>query len=203
MGRIIGRALDQEGKPVADTIRQEHYMEARFVVPVTAQEQLSAAAIRADGKQFRLPSAFVQVLIGNAFLGQLDVNPMGGVPGSRNDHGKWEFTGLQVESDDSEGVMVRIAGESAVAGGPDEIGRRTDGRMWEHRVTLKWQGYADLKDGRIIRLAMIASGAERLRWGNTRFQLTTEPDVQHLMAGHPIDLDCGVRYGLFAEQSES
>ena len=70
---------------------------------------------------------------------------------------------------------------------------------WEHRVTLKWQGYADIKDNRVIQLTMLASGDERLRWGDAGFQLVTESDVQHLMAGHPIDLNCGVRYGLFAE----
>jgi len=201
VGRIIGRALDSDGEPIADTIRQEHYMEARFEVPVFVQEQLSVAANRAAGKRFQLPDEFAQALITHAFLGQLDVNPMGGVPGSRNDKGKWKFEGQQIESETSDVVKVYISGESDVEGGPDERGRRMDGRDWEHRVTLRWQGYADIKDNRVIQLAMLASGDERLRWGNARLKLTTESDVQHLMAGHPIDLECGVRYGLFAEPS--
>lgn len=77
------------------------------------------------------------------------------------------------------------------------------GRAWEHRVTLQWQGYADIKDDRAVQLAILASGEERLRWGNARFNLTTESDVEHLMAGHPIDLRCAVRYGLFAEPVSS
>ena len=53
-----------------------------------------------------------------------------------------------------------------------------------------------------VPLAMLAGGDERLRWGNPHFKLTTESDVEHLMAGHPIDLDCRVRYGLIAEPVE-
>ena len=128
VGRIIGRALDEDGQPVADTIRQEHYMEARFEVPVVLQEQLAAAVNQAAGKQFQIPSEFARGLITHAFLGQLDVNPMGSVPGSRNDSRQWEFTGQTVPSN-----------------------------------------------------------------------LSTESDARHLMAGHPIDLTCNVRYGLVAE----
>lgn len=55
----------------------------------------------------------------------------------------------------------------------------------------------------MIQLSMLASGNERLRWGNARFQLTTESDAEHLMAGHPIDLQCGVRYGLCAKPNSA
>jgi hypothetical protein len=199
VGRIIGRALDKNGKPVADTIRQENYMEARFEMPVSVQEQLSFAAKQANGDRFQLPSDFARAVIAHAYLGQLDVNPLGGVPGSRNADRKWEFSGQRIDSDDSNVVRLQITGQSDVEGGPDGLARRTDGRMWEHRVTLAWQGYVDIKNDRVVLLTMLADGDERLRWGNARFQLTTEADVRHLMAGHPIDLNGGVRYGLFAE----
>jgi hypothetical protein len=198
-GRIIGRALDEEGTPVADTSRQEHYLEARFEVPVFAQVQLSTAAKQAAGKRFRLPNEFARVLVANAFLGQLDVDPMGGVPGSRNDRASWEFTGQQIPSDDTGVISIHITGQSDVEGGPDEIGRRTDGRVWKHGVRLTWQGYANIKDNRVIQLSMLAGGEERLRWNNASFQLMNDAEVQHLMAGHPINLNCDVRYGLFAE----
>ena len=200
VGRIIGRPLDDSGKPIADTIRQEHYMESRFELPVSHQEQFVAAAKQAEGKRFRIPSPFARDLVRPAFLGQLDVNPLGGVPGSRNDAGKWEFSGQAVPTADSDIVRIHIDGESHVEGGRDE-GRnlRSDGRMWEHRVTLTWQGYVDCRDNRVTQLVMAAHGDERLRWGNARFHLRGESDAEHLMAGHPIDLECTVRYGLFAE----
>ena len=38
--RLVGRALEKDGKPVADTLRQEHYVEDRFHVPVAMQESI-------------------------------------------------------------------------------------------------------------------------------------------------------------------
>ena len=198
VGRIIGRALDEDGNPVADTRRQEHYMEARFEMPVPAQQRLSLAAKQAGRQPFPLPDEFTRALIAPAFLGQLDVNPLGLVPGSRNLQRDWEFTGRLVESGDANVIRIGITGKSDVKGA-DEQGRRTDGRFWEHRVTLNWQGYADIDHDRLVQLAMRARGDEQLRWGNRRFHAITEADVEHLMAGHPIDLRCGVRYALVAE----
>ena len=117
VGRIIGRALGEDGKPIADTIRQEHYMEARFEIPVVVQEQLASAVKGAGGKRFRVPSRFARSLITHAYLGQLDVNPLGDVPGSRNEHRDWEFFGQEFQSLDSErreftfraGLMSKVA----------------------------------------------------------------------------------------------
>jgi hypothetical protein len=200
VGRMIGRALDSQGQPIPDTIRQEHYMEARFPIPVAHQEELVAAVKQADGKPFPLPHEFARGLVGHAFLGQLDVNPLGTIPGSRNDGRSWEFTAQRVPSADSEIVRIRMDGKSHIAGGQDN-GQDfdTDGRHWNHRVSLSWQGYLDIRDGQVSRLVMLANGEEQLRWMNTHILLSTESDVEHLMAGHPIDLDCRVRYGLIAE----
>jgi len=201
VGRVIGRALDKQGKPVADTLRQEHYMEARFEVPPNVQRSLAAAVIRAGAKRFRIPDDFVRSLVSPAFLGQLDVNPLGGVPGSKNDSRKWEFWGQRVGSEDSQPFQVRFEGKSDVAGGQSRVGFRSDGRMWEHEVNLTWEGYVDIdtKERCLKRLVAVALGNEKLRWGNKRLTLIDEPDVAHLPAGHPIDLKCGVRYGLVAE----
>ncbi len=200
VGRIIGRPLDKDGQPIADTTRQEHYMEARFEVPVAHQQLLAAALKNAADKPFAIPDEFARDVITHAFLGQLDVNPLGDVPGSRNESRKWEFTGRQVDAPAPDIARVRLEGTSDVAGGQDtKRSPRTDGRLWEHRVSLTWQGYVDLKDGRVHKLVMLAEGDERLRWGNARFRLLEEADAEHLMAGHPIDLDCRVRYGLIAE----
>ena len=37
VARVLGRALDQDGKPLADTLRQEHYVEDRFHLSVAMQ----------------------------------------------------------------------------------------------------------------------------------------------------------------------
>ena len=205
VGRVIGRALDENGRPVADTLRQEHYMEARFEIPVGIHESLAEAAASADGSRFRIPSALGRSLVAQAFLGQLDVNPLGGVPGSQSDSRWWSFHGERVDIDEEGATRIRVTGRSHTEGGQKKSASpsRSDGRFWEHAVSLDWQGYVDLRGERIIRLEMVASGRERLRWGNPRFRLRSEPDAAHLMAGHPIDLDCGVTYGLHAVPSRS
>jgi len=199
VGRIIGRPLDDNGKPINKTIRQEDYMEARYEVPVAYQEQLAVAAEQESGKRFRVPDAFARSLISPAFLGQLDVNPLGEVPGSRNDRRSWKFTGRVVDSAKSSVVRILIQGQSDVKGG-QAPGRNPhgDGRLWDHRVALRWRGYADIKDHRVVKLVMLANGDERLRWGNERFNFLGKSDASHLMAGHEINLDCEVRYGLTA-----
>jgi hypothetical protein len=200
VGRVIGRPLDHNDEPIANTMRQEDYLESRFEIPIDHQEQLAAVATEAVGERFRIPSNFARALVIHAFLGQLDVNPMGGVPGSQNDRRWWKFSGERVPSADSTITRVRIEGESHVEGGQENgRSRGTDGRMWQHRVTLAWQGYVDIQNNRVIELVMLAEGTERLRWGNAYFDLAAESDVEHLMAGHAIDLDCNVRYGLIAQ----
>ena len=200
VGRIVGRPLDEEGKPIPETFRQEDYMEARFEVPVSVQQRFAQALKDADSKSFKVPSEFARLLVSHAYLGQLDVNPLGGrQTGGQVDSETIEFTGRQVSGDDNSFVRIRIAGRSDVSGSPSDVGVRTDGRQWEHRVQLEWEGYLDVQNDRITSLTVTAEGHERLRWGNRRLTSSDEPDVAHLMAGHPIDLDCAVRYGLQAK----
>lgn len=201
VGTVIGRALDKDGKPLTDVVRQEHYMESTLLISPDAQQQLVRATAQAGEDRFRLPAEFVAAIINPSYLGQLDVNPSGEVPGSRN-RARWsKFHGQQVRSNDEGTVRIRVTGNSNIEGRQDAIGNRTDGRVWEHRVTLNWYGFVEIKDGRITQLVMLAAGDERLRWGNGRFQHLQEADARHLMAGHPIDLDCGVRYAVMAKRS--
>ena len=89
--------------------------------------------------------------------------------------------------------------------GPDALGSRRDGRRWDHEVKLEWAGYVDvdIEHRRFRRLVVLAKGQEHLTWGNAGLFETKEPDVAHLPAGHPIDLESGVRYGLLAEHSSA
>ncbi len=200
VGRIIGRALDKQGKPSTETTKQEQYMEARVEISVDAQQRLAKAREQAAGKRFHIPNAFARSLVRHAFLGQLDVDPLGVVPGSQNDRAKWEFWGYPVASNRQDILRIRIEGHSDVAGSQDtRLTRTQDGRVWDHRVTLTWQGYVDLNGNRILQLMMFARGDEQLHWGNHRFDGLGGSAVEHLMAGRNIDLHCGVRYGLIAK----
>jgi len=174
-------------------------MEARLEVPVELQEQLAVAARGAGAESFQLPDQFTRTLVSSAYLGQLGVNPLGGrAVGGRTDSSAWTFNAKRVSVADNS-VTLHVTGTSDVSGGQGAEGTRTDGRHWEHRVQLEWEGYIDLNVSRITRLVMSAHGDERLRWGNAAWLATSEPDVAHLPAGHPIDMDCGVRYSIVAE----
>lgn len=197
VGRIVGRALDEDGNPLVDTLRQEHYMESRIAIPPATQSRFIDAARQAAGERFALPDPLARALAGPAYLGQLDVNPMGDVPGSRNDLYEAEFHARRIASE-SGGMRYRIEGVSKVEGSQDPSGRSPDGRVFEHRVVLDWEGYIEMRDEHITELVMLANGRERLRWGNSNLRFTSEPAAAHLMAGHAIDLDCGARYGLIA-----
>src|SRR5262249_17738486 len=75
---VFGRGLDKDGKPVADTLRQEHYVEDRFRVPPAVQDGLAKALADAGAKRFPVPDDLGRLLVSHAYLGQLDVNPAGG-----------------------------------------------------------------------------------------------------------------------------
>ena len=203
VGRVIGRALDGEGHPLVDTLRQEQYMEARLEIPLVAQRQFVEAMRKADGDQFSLPDAMVQVLVGPAYLGQLDVNPLGLVPGSENKRRSWQFHAREISNGNEQSIRVHVTGHSDVSGHHQQGNLQDDGRHWEHDVQLDWQGYFEIVGDRVTRVTLVAEGHEKLRWGNARLHSTTAPYVHHLMAGHPIDIKCGVRYGLFAEPASA
>jgi hypothetical protein len=194
VARVFGRALDADGKPVADTVRQEHYVEDRFHVPVAMQEELAQALADAGTKHFRLADDLARLLVSHAYLGQLDVNPVG-APGGKGDLKRCEFWARWV---DGEPGRVRVEGKSEAAG-TSGAGDGGDGRLWRHEVKLGWEGLIETREGRINRLLLLAHGSEKLRWGNTFGQLKEEIDAAHLPAGHPIDLACAVRYGIRGE----
>jgi hypothetical protein len=195
--RLFGRALDKDGKPVADTIRQEHYVEDRFEIPVEVQQQLAKALAAADGMRFRLPDGLARLLVSHAYLGQLDVDPVA-APGSKGQLKQCEFWAEQLGGTNNEKVVLRVSGHSVAVGG-DEPGDRVDGRVWSHEVNLSWQGLIELRAGRISRLLLLASGNEKLKWGNAQLGPHAQADVTHLPAGHAIDLACGVRFGIMGE----
>ena len=177
-GRIYGRTV-KDGKPYGDPLWQEHYVEDLFTLSLEDQEALD----NAGDKPFRLPAAMERTLVSVAYLGMLDVQPLefGG-------KGEWE---LWASRDGRN--RLRVEGKSHLTGSMDE-GRR----KWSHEITLKWRGFIERDGRRVTRLALIAEGNEKLKWGNPRHYPKGVSAVTHLPAGRVIDLDSEVRYGLVA-----
>jgi hypothetical protein len=194
IARLFGRALDQDGKPVADTVRQEHYVEDRFNVPVARQEALAKALAAAGTDRFQIDDDLARALVSHAFLGELDVNPFGGVNGSKAQRTDCTLWGKKVQADGNGPVRVHLDGKSEAAGVARD-GQDSGGPPWRHEVKLTWEGLIEIRGNRVTRLLLVARGAEKLRRGNKGQQ------VGRLPRGHAvfIDLDCGVRYGIIGE----
>ena len=187
LARVYGRALAKDGKPVPDTVRQENYIEDRFNVPVARQEALAKALAAAGAERFEIPDGLTRVLVGHAFMGELDVDPFGGQHGGKNLRSAFEFWGERVRTDANGPVRVRIEGKSEAAGFAHE-----DGQNWQHRVKLAWEGLIEMKGNRMTRLLLVARGTERLKRGNEN---EGPPRGRAIF----IDLDCGVRFGIIGE----
>jgi hypothetical protein len=199
VARLFGRALDKDGKPLADTVPQENYVEDRFHVPVAMQEALAKALADAGTERFRLADDLARLLVSNAFLGQGDVRPFDGAPGGKSALKQCEFWAQKVEADGNGPVRVRVEGKSEAAGGSRDDGR-FDGARWRHEVKLAWEGIIEIKKDRVPRLLLVARGSEKLKWGNKNLpELKGQADLGSLWAGHAIDLSCGVRYGIIGE----
>jgi hypothetical protein len=201
LARVFGRALDKDGKPLVDTVRQEHYVEDRFHVPVAMQEALAKALADAGTERFRLADDLARLLVSHAFLGQLDVNPLGDAPGGgKGSLKQCEFWARKVDADGNGPVRVRVEGKSEAAGGTSDAGRGGDRAFWRHEVKLTWEGIIEIKKDRVPRLLLVARGSEKLEWGNKNLpKLKGQADVRVLVGGHAIDLSCGVRYGIIGE----
>jgi hypothetical protein len=195
VARVFGRALGSDGKPVADTTRQEDYLEERFTISVDTQEALIQAVSRAGGEKFKLPDPIARTLIGRAYLGQLDVDPNRGT-GPKS----CELTAERISSDLGE-IRLRVAGRSESVASEDQStqGPRGDGRKWLHEVRLAWEGLIEVREKRVTRLLLLARGSEKLHWGNTYANQKGENDVAHLPAGRAIDFNGEVRYGILGE----
>jgi hypothetical protein len=198
VARVFGRALDKDGMPVADTVRQEHYVEDRFHVPVTMQAGLAEALADAGAKRFRIASDLARLLVSHAYLGQLDVNPLGS-PGGQGSLKQSEFWAQKVGVEGGQGpVQIRVEGRSEALGRSfdHDVG---DGRLWRHEVKLVWEGLIEMQEGRMTRLLLLARGPEKLKWDNQDPDFKQRVDVARLLLGHPIDLDCQARFGFIGE----
>jgi hypothetical protein len=194
IARVFGRALDKHGEPVVDTVRQENYVEDRFNVPVVWQEALAKALAAAGAERFEIAEDLARVLVSHAFMGELDVNPLGDINGSKGRCTDCAFWGQKVQADGNGAVRIEINGKSEATGveGDSQNGDRP---LWRHQVQLAWEGLIEMRGNRMTRLLLVAQGTEKLKRGNKGEELA------HRLGGHAvfIDLDGGVRYGIIGE----
>ena len=197
VAKLIGRALDKEGKPVPDTVRQENYIEDRFNIEVETQEKLAKALAEAGKDRVELPREVTRQWVKQAFMGVLDVqpldNPSRNPSRSKGELKKCDFVAHRTAS--APGVTRwQVEGESEVF--IDEVmANAGPGDM--HEVKLKWQGFIEMDGKRVSRLVLSAKGTEKLKFNSARGKEPNE--VAMLPGGHRIDMDSGVRFGILGE----
>jgi hypothetical protein len=199
--RLFGRALNKDGTPVANTLRQENYVEDRFRVPVAMQVALAKALQQAGSDRFRLADDLARLLVSHAFLGELDVNPVVSVNGSKGDLKQCGFWVRRVEGADDDPVRLRLEGTSEARGMQRGDEKGFEARLWQHQVNLAWEGIIEMKKDRMSRLLLVARGSEELKWGHvpSESELQGQRNVILEWAGRAADLNCGVRYGIIGD----
>ncbi|HUY32892.1 MAG TPA: hypothetical protein VMV69_08935 [Pirellulales bacterium] len=191
--RLFGRALDKDGKPVADTVRQEDYIEDRFNIAVETQEKLAKALADAGANRVTLPLELTRQWLKLAHMGVLDVQPLDNPGPGKGELKKCDFGATKVGTGKG-AALWRVEGESEVFidermanGGPGDM----------HEVKLKWHGFIEMDGNRMTRLVLSAGGMEKLKFQSARGK--DENLVAFLPGGHRIDMECGVRYGMIGE----
>lgn len=190
--RLFGRALDKDGKPVADTVRQEHYVEDRFSIAVDAQEELARALAAAGKGKVRLPRAVTRPWVKQAYMGMLDVQPLDNPGGGQGELKKCDFRATPAGTEEGR-TLWPVEGESEAF--IDRMANAGPGDL--HEVKLTWHGFIEMRGGRIARLLLSAVGQERLKFHAADGR--EENEVALLPGGHRIDMACGVRYGMLGE----
>ena len=195
VARVIGRALDKEGKLSARMVNQEHLALDRFEVSPALQEKLAKALADGDAGRITLPDEFARLCMAHAFLGNKDAGPMSKVSVGpvASDVKQCEFSAQKVEGSKS---LWRVEGKTEVVG----KGSRGD-FGFRNEVKLAWEGFVEMDGTRMTRVLLAARGTEKFQYGSVglRAALKTKDEVELLTAGRYIDMDCGVRFGIIGE----
>jgi len=201
VARVIGRALDKDGKPSARMVNQEHLALDRFEVTPAMQEKLAKALADGGADRVALPDGFARLCMAYAFLGNKDAGPMSKVSVFRvtSDVKQCEFRAQKTASRVAlaPGITLwRVEGKTEVLGQwpPGEFAMR-------HEVKLTWEGFIETDGKRMTRLLLSACGTEKLKWGSEglKAQAKTDDEVAFLPSGRFINMECGVRYGIVGE----
>jgi hypothetical protein len=201
--RLVGRALDAKGEPLADTVKQEHYAEDRFSVPPALQAAVAKVLRDAGPERVRLPNAFARVCASHAHLGHIDVQPLLFMSPVQRNKGEWKrcelwarpATGTARRPPGDGPSLWRIEGDSEVV---SELAINGNG---VHDVKLTWEGFIEMDGEGLTRLVLSARGSEKLQFAKDDHPLKREKrdEVAFLPGGRPIDLAGGVRYGIIGE----
>lgn len=191
--RLFGRALDKDGTPVSDTVRQQNYIEDRFDIAVQTQEKLAKALADAGADRVTLPLEVTRQWVKQAYMGVLDVQPLDNPGRSKGALKKCDFGAKQVGAGKGP-TLWRVEGESEVFI-DDKMANGSPGDM--HEVALKWHGFIEIDGNRMIRLVLSAVGSEKLQFGSARGN--DENEVASLPGGRRIDMACEVRFGILGE----
>jgi len=194
--RLFGRALDRDGKPVADTVRQENYVEDRFNIAVQTQEKLAKALADAGADRVTLPLELTRQWVKQAYMGVLDVQPLDNL-GNHGDLRRCDFGATKVRSGKGP-TLWRVEGESEVFI-DEKMANAGPGDM--HEVKLKWHGFIEMDGNRMTRLLLSADGNEKLKFNSARGK--DENEVALLPGGHRIDMSSAVRFGIVGEPAGS
>lgn len=199
--RLFGRALDKDGKPVADTVRSENYIEDRFNIAVQTQEKLAKTLADAGAGRVTLPLELTRQWVKQAYMGVLGVGPLDDISHlGKGELKKCDFGAQKVASRvalASGATLWRVEGESEAF--VDKIAKAGVGDMPGdmHEVKLKWHGFIEMNENRMTRLVLSADGMEKLKFNSERGK--DENEVAILPGGHRVDMACGVRYGILGE----
>ena len=197
--RLVGRALDEQGKFMGTVNHQEHFALERFTVTPETQDALAKLFAGAGTGRVRLPDDFARQCVASAYLGNTETAPLatGGSFKIKGDLKKCEFWAqLVVNAKASDGpipLLLRVEGQSEM------VGKATTnvGKML-HEVKLTWDGFIEIKGDRMTRLILAARGTEKLQYGE-RLKSAPVDEGALLAGGRFLDLECGVRYGIIGE----
>jgi hypothetical protein len=190
--RLIGRALDQRGQFISDTLQQEHYVEHKIDLPRYMQQQLLRDA-RANGtNKFPLPAPLAQWMMREAYLGQLDMQPMR----DSDRAAVSEVRNCNLYAQRTDKNSLEISGDTEVS--VKNPGRLGDGAVYSNYIKLRWQGAVEFDDTNVISVQLLARGNEKANWAQGPDpQMCPSRDnlLKFLMAGHQFSLDCPVVFG--------
>jgi hypothetical protein len=196
--RLVGRALDGQGNLFADTVKQEHYVEDQFPLTPAMQRALTSALAKAGTEWLRLPEDFGKLCGTHAHLGHIDVQPcLCLIKNQAENKGEWRQCAFQARKSrvGQETILWRVEGQSEVVSEVAVNGRGV------HDIKLAWEGFIETRKERVTKLVLSARGKERLQFAKDDHPLKKlqADEVAFLPAGRPIDVDCGVRYGILGE----
>jgi hypothetical protein len=195
---LVGRALDQRGQFISDTLQQEHYIEHKIELPRYIQQLLLRDARANGNSKFVLPAPLSQWMMREAYLGQLDMQPMrDGDRGAVTDLRNCKLYAQRVGKN-----SLEISGDTEVS--VNNHGRFGDGASYSNYVKLRWQGTVEFDDTNVTNVQLLARGIEKANWlqgpaaqtGNAPGTCASRDErLKYLMAGHQFSLDCPVVFG--------